>query len=145
LWVAVFATVQFFSLADFGIQDAVTQRIAEIRATDVRDRQATLSTAFWLSGAVAAVAAAVGFVWPLVARPYRHAAHVVGVRPETIVLVLIAGALGTVLVQPLKVYYTAEVGAERGYVTYGLQTISSLVGTAGVVVIALLRVATILN
>lgn len=112
-WVAALAVIQMMSMADLGIQSALTQVIARFRGKGKEEEVPKLvATAFWtILGSCCALfvvlGAAVAFFWPV-----GDIANA-GVNESAAKTVLLVGIGCSLLLQAPRVLYSARAGYER--------------------------------
>ena len=116
VWLGVFAAAGLSTISDFGLQLAVTQRVAELRGQGRTDEiRPVVATAFWLSMAGFAVVAAGSLVWIGLTSPFSNQATAAGLPPADVRLLLLMVCLGSFAVQPAKILVAAQYGFERMY------------------------------
>lgn len=116
LWTAVLSVASLSAITDFGLQQAVMQRVAELRGQGRADEVPHLvATAFWLSVAAFLTVSFATVTVFVIATPFQHQATGAGVASSEMSTLLVACCLASFAAQPAKLLTTARFGFERMY------------------------------
>jgi O-antigen/teichoic acid export membrane protein len=137
LWLTLYGITAVASSADFGMQYAVTQRVAELRGRDDEGHVTkVVATSFWAVTALDTIACALAVLVIGLLSPFANQANHAGVSIMTVKLVLIVGVAENCLVQAPKLLFSALEGFERIYTINIFYIVAGSVQLTGLVILA---------
>jgi O-antigen/teichoic acid export membrane protein len=138
LWLAIIGLITLGSMADLGIQYAVTQVVAELRGKNLDDDIGhVLTTGFWT---VVGVGTVVALTIPLIIfqiHPFSESIHQLGVSQNLVYWLIAIGITSMVLQQAPMVIYAVEFGTERFGMINLIQAGSAWIQLVGVLLLTL--------
>ncbi len=146
LWLATIGAMSLGTMADIGIQYAITQVVAEAKTKVSRAELGQIvTTGFWTILAVSAVMA-IMTPWLIFAtRPFQATLLHLNVSPNTFYWLLSFGITLTVLQQAPMAIFSAELGAEKFRAVRLIQSSSAWIYTAGLLTCGLIVHTTIVG
>jgi O-antigen/teichoic acid export membrane protein len=137
VWLGIFAVAGFSTISDFGLQLAVTQRVAELRGCDRIDEvRRTVATAFWLSMGGFTVVSCLLIAWVALSSPFGGEALAAGIAKQDVRVLLLLVCLASFAVQPAKILVAAQYGFERMYLLNVCDVVGIVVSIGGLWVLS---------
>ncbi|MGI8807512.1 MAG: lipopolysaccharide biosynthesis protein [Acidimicrobiales bacterium] len=132
LWLGVFAAAGLSTISDFGLQLAVTQRVAELRGLGRTDEvRRVVATAFWLAFAGFAIITCITLAWVGATSPFGQQAAAAGVRRADVRALLLLACIASFAIQPPKILVSAQYGFERMYALHICDVVGIVVNLCG--------------